>query len=47
MTSNGVDYEEAKDMEIVFCTANRESLLLLSVYEHEGSIIIDIGDITE
>ena len=31
------------DMEIEFCTLNRGGLEVLSAYEHDGRILVDIG----
>lgn len=38
-----VDTAEVLGMEVEFCTINRDGLDLLSVYEHEGKILIDVG----
>ena len=38
------DIEEAMDMEVFFMTGVGVELELLSVYEHEGAIYVDIGD---
>lgn len=42
-TPDGVDNEAALDMEVEFCTLGRDGLTLLSAYEHDGKILVDIG----
>lgn len=46
----GVDGKNLDDlllMEVEFCTSNREGLVLLSMYDHDGKICIDIGEENE
>lgn len=38
-----IDTAKALNLEIEFCTIDRHNLSLLSVYEDNGKIIIDIG----
>jgi len=42
-TPHGMTYKEAMDMEVEFNTINRLGLQLLSVFEDDGKIIVDIG----
>ena len=34
---------EMLEMDVEFCTLGRDNLSLLSVYENEGKIVVDIG----
>ena len=38
-----ISADKAMDLEVEFCTIAKSNLSLLSVYEDEGKIIIDIG----
>lgn len=38
-----IDTNKALNLEIEFCTIDKHNLSLLSVYEDNGKIIIDIG----
>lgn len=42
-TPDDVDYKEASEMEVEFCSISKDNMNLLSVYEHEDKIIIEIG----
>lgn len=42
--AEGLTLEQLMEMEVSFATANGEDLGLLSVYVHEGEIIVDVGN---
>lgn len=44
-TPDNVDkHVDIMNMEVEFCVTDSDGLELLSVYFHEGKILIDIGD---